>query len=81
MTNLRRRSALAAASADKAEVYGPQFRVQEGRALPIVGALLSSKASAVKRMSREDLPTPESPTKSTCEPNERLEGCKGTLPP
>ena len=32
----------------------------------MVGALLSSKASAVKRMSREDLPTPESPTRRTC---------------
>ena len=32
----------------------------------MVGALLSSKVSAVKRMSREDLPTPESPTSSTC---------------
>ena len=31
----------------------------------MVGALLSSKASAVKRMSREDLPTPESPTRRT----------------
>ena len=40
--------------------------------VPIVGAPLSSKASAVKRMSSDDLPTPESPTKRTCEHRNQL---------
>ena len=59
-------SNFSAASADKAEGIAAQVLGKEGRAVPIVGALLSSKASAVKRISREDLPTPESPTRSTC---------------
>lgn len=34
--------------------------------VPMVGALLSSNWSAVKRISSEDLPTPESPTSKIC---------------
>ncbi len=55
-----------AASADKAQGISCTTCGKAEGAIPIVGALLSSKASAVKRISREDLPTPESPTKSTC---------------
>ena len=66
MTTLKRMQCLPAASADKAELHSCTSLGKKERALPIVGALLSSKASAVKRISREDLPTPESPTKSTC---------------
>jgi len=48
---------------------GARCKVRGGRCqcrAPIVGALESSNWSAVKRISSEDLPTPESPTSRIC---------------